>query len=208
MTENGLIQAWLAAARRGDRLALTKLLTIHHHRLRTRAKTRLPAVMEARTGPEDVLQEVYLDVFRQIDRFEDRGPGSFTKWLYGILDRKLAATRRAMHAKARDVNREVPAERSAADSYWNLFDHVYADSGTPSRAMRREEAMSALLACVAGLASGHRRVIQLRFLEGLSVREVAARLGKSEAAIVALTRRALDALRASMDQMGEFTHGV
>jgi RNA polymerase sigma factor (sigma-70 family) len=58
------------------------------------------------------------------------------------------------------------------------------------------------------LSETHRQVIQLRFLKGLSVDEVAARLGKSNAAVVALTKRALEALRTSMDRMGEFTHGA
>ncbi|HUU99103.1 MAG TPA: sigma-70 family RNA polymerase sigma factor, partial [Phycisphaerae bacterium] len=88
------------------------------------------------------------------------------------------------------------------------LDHIYADSGTPSRVARRQEALSALPMGLSDLSESHRQVIELRFLEGLSVAEVAARLGKSEAAVVALTKRALEALRQSMDRLGEFTHGV
>jgi DNA-directed RNA polymerase specialized sigma24 family protein len=51
-------------------------------------------------------------------------------------------------------------------------------------------------------------VIQLRFLEGLSVEQVAERLGKTNAAIVALSKRALEALRKTMDGLGEFTRGA
>jgi RNA polymerase sigma factor (sigma-70 family) len=104
------------------------------------------------------------------------------------------------------VAREVPADR-AAESCWNLLDQVYADSGTPSRAMRRQEALGALLTCVSDLSDVHRQVIQMRFLDGLPVAQVAARLQKTEAAIVALTRRALTELRRLLDQRGEFTHG-
>ena len=57
------------------------------------------------------------------------------------------------------------------------------------------------------LSEPHRQVIQLRFLGGLSVREVADRLDKSEAAVVALTKRALEALRQGMDRLGDFTRG-
>ena len=45
----------------------------------------------------------------------------------------------------------------------------------------------------------------MRFLEGMSVSETAGRLEKSEAAVVALTKRALVELRKRMDGMGEFT---
>ena len=208
MTEASQIAIWVTAAQRGNQLALTKLLTACHRRLRARAEARLPAAMKAKRGPEDILQEVYLDVFRQINRFEDRGPGSFLNWVYAILDRKLAAARRAAHYQMRDIDREVTIRTPAADSYWDLLDQLYADSGTPSRVVRREEVLRALSACITDLSEPHRQVVQMRFLDGLSVDDVATRLGKSKAAIVALTKRALEALRRSMDQLGEFTHGV
>ena len=208
MTEASQIAIWVTAAQGGNQLALTKLLTACHRRLRARAAARLPAAMKAKRGPEDILQEVYLDVFRQINRFEDRGPGSFLNWLYAILDRKLAAARRAAHYQMRDIDREVTIGTPAADSYWDLLDQLYADSGTPSRVVRREEVLRALSACITDLSEPHRQVVQMRFLDGLSVDDVATRLGKSKAAIVALTKRALEALRRSMDQLGEFTHGV
>jgi RNA polymerase sigma-70 factor (ECF subfamily) len=208
MDEASQITIWVTAAQRGNQLALTKLLTACHRQLRTRAEARLPAALKAKRGPEDILQEVYLDVFRQINRFEDRGPGSFLNWLYAILDRKLAAARRAAHYQMRDIDREVAIGTPAADSYWDLLDQLYADSGTPSRVVRRAEVLRALSACITDLSEPHRQVIQMRFLDGLSVDDVATRLGKSKAAIVALTKRALEALRKSMDQLGEFTHGV
>jgi RNA polymerase sigma-70 factor (ECF subfamily) len=208
MTEQSQFHGWVAASQRGDRLALAKLLASCHPRLRARAEARMDPAIKVRGGPDDVLQEVYLQVFRQIDRFEDRGPASFLSWVYAILDHKLVDLQRAGRRDMRDVAREVPAAvRSDSSSYWNLFDQVYADTGTPSRVARRQEALGALLACVSGLSESHRQVIQLRFLEGLALGEVAARLGKSEAAVVALTRRALDALRASMNRLGEFTRG-
>ena len=208
MAEHNPTEDWVAAAQQGDRLALIKLLATCHQRLRARAEARMPAALKARGDPDDILQEVYLDVFRQIYRFESRGPGSFLNWVYAILDHKLAAARRAAHYKMRDINREVPpAAGSDSSSYWNLLDNLYADPVTPSRVIRRDEALGALLACLANLSEPHRDVIQLRFLDGFSVEEVATRLDKSKPAVVALCRRALMALRASMDRLGEFTHG-
>jgi RNA polymerase sigma-70 factor (ECF subfamily) len=173
-----------------------------------RAEALLDRAVRPKIGPDDIVQEVYLDVARRIDRFEDRGPDSFLNWLHAILEQKLIDAQRAAHRKVRDVGREVPIERLAADSYWNLLDNVYADSTTPSRVARRDEAFSALLICVADLSEAQRQVVQLRFLEGLPVVDVAQRLGRSEAAVTALTKRALEALRRSMDRLGEFTHGA
>ncbi|MBU0637259.1 MAG: RNA polymerase sigma factor [Planctomycetes bacterium] len=200
-------EAWVSAAQRGDRLALAKLLATFHPRLRAWTEARMEAALKAKLGPDDILQEVYLDVARQIAQFENRGPGAFLKWVSAILQNKLTDACRAAHCQIRDVDREVHAGGGASKSYWDLLDNMYADSGTPSRVIRREEALGALLTCIADLSEAHGQVIRLRFLEGCSVQEVASRLGKSEAAVVALTRRALDALRKSMDRRGEFTHG-
>ncbi len=208
MSEHDLTANWISAAQNGDELALAKLLAAHHPRLRARAEARMDAPLKARLGPDDLLQEVYLQVFRQIGGFENRGPAAFLNWLYTILDHKLIDARRAGHRQARDVDRERQATPTAsADSYWSLFGQLQAESGTPSRVVRRDEAVGALLTCLARLSETHRDVIQLRFLEGRPLAEVAACLGKSEDAVVALSQRALKALRAALDQLGEFSTG-
>jgi RNA polymerase sigma-70 factor (ECF subfamily) len=206
MPEDSPSREWLARARQGDTVAASKLLASYHPTLRGRVAARMSTALKARLEPEDILQEVYLDVFRRIDRFEDRGPDSFYNWVLTIVDSKLSDAGRAIHRKVRDVAKEVRARAlGGTESYWNLLDQLYADSGTPSRVVRNQEVVGALLTCISRLSELHRQVIELRFLEGRSVGEVAARLGKSEAVIVAHTRRALEALRKAMGQMGEFT---
>jgi RNA polymerase sigma-70 factor, ECF subfamily len=207
MGEPGQIESWVAAARGGDTLAVGKLLAAFHPVLRTRAATRLNPVLRARLEPEDVLQQVYLQVVRQIGGFRGADADAFVNWVLTILDHQLIDAWRALHRQVREVDRERPRPvPTGAESYADLLDHLYAESGTPSRIVRKEEALEALLACVCGLSEAHRQVIQLRFLEGLAVEEVAARLQTTKPAVVALTRRALDALRQSMDRMGDFTH--
>ena len=208
MTERSQTASCITAAQRGDRLALAKLLARCHPQLRRWADARMDRAIKAKIDPDDVLQDVYLDVARQIDRFEDRGPGSFLNWVHAILNQRLVDTLRAAHCQARDADREVRLDGADADSHWNLLDELYADSGTPSRVARRQEALDALLSSLADLPEHRRRVIQLRFMEGLSVGEVAGRLGKSEDAVVALTRRAVAALRTAMDRRGDFTRGL
>jgi RNA polymerase sigma-70 factor, ECF subfamily len=200
---------WLTEARRGNSRALAKLLATLHPQLRARVETRLDPDLKARLDPDDVLQEVYVRVFRHIDQFEERGPGSFLGWVIAILDNKLLDVRRAAHCQARDVARERPdRRRDSDDSYWSLLDQLHADSGTPSRVVRRQEALTALLASLDELSESYRDIIEWRFLDGLGVAEVAARLGKTEGAVAALTQRALHALRDAFSRRGEFTRGI
>ena len=209
MVEQDHTETWIAAARGGDSVALARLLAGYHPRLRGRAEALMDPAIKGRLSPDDILQEVYLRVFRHVDQFEDRGPQSFLNWVYTILEHTLVDARRRAHRQIRDVDREAAAAVGAGDSsYWGLLDHVYADSDTPSRLLRRQEAVGALLASLPNLSDSHRQVVQLRFLEGLPVVEVAARLNISKAAVVARTKRALTALRGQMDELGEFTRGT
>ena len=210
MVENSQTNIWISEVQQGDTLALSKLLASYHPRLRARAEARMDPAIKARNGPDDILQDVYIRVFRQVGNFEVRDPNSFLNWIYTILDHVLVDAHRSAHRKVRDVARESPpvVAVDGSSSYWNLFDQIHAVSASPSRVIRREEALGALLACMIQLTEDQQHVIRLRFMEGQSVAEVAKQLDKSEGAVVALTRRALEALRISMQQMGEFTHGL
>ena len=208
MAERSRAEVWVNKAREGDPLAVSKLLASYYPALQARLVARMDRALKARLEPEDILQQVYLEVFRRLDEFEDRGADSFLNWVLTILDHKLIDAQRALHRQKRDVAREIPRRAMAgSESCWNLLDQLYADSSTPSRAVRHQEAVGALLACISRLSDSHRQVIQLRFLEGRSVEEAAKRLDKSEAVIVARTKSALKALRKCMDGLGEFTRG-
>lgn len=201
---------WLTAAQAGDRLALAKLLALHHPALAARVARRLDESTRRRSAPEDILQEVYVQVFRQIGQFEPRGPGAFLAWVETIADHKVTDAQRAARRVRRDVQREAPppaALPGGSGSYCYLLEHIYRDSATPSRVARRQEAVGLLLSCVANLHESYRQVIELRFLQGLPLSEVARRLQRTEGAVVALTQRALAALRAAMDRAGDVTHG-
>jgi RNA polymerase sigma-70 factor (ECF subfamily) len=203
MTGSDQTELWVTAACAGDQLALAKLLAAYHPVLAARVVTRLDPTLRARISPEDVLQEVYLQLFRQVVRFEQRGPNAFLNWALTILDHKLVDLQRGAHCAQRDVARESPPDaRDRSNSYWSLLDQVYRDSTTPSRIVRQEETVAALMACVQRLPEAYRGVIELRFLEGLPVGQVAQRLGKTEDAVVALTQRALRALREALDARG------
>lgn len=204
-----LTSTWIEEARQGSEFALKKLLTVYYPALQQRVSMRMDPRMRARLGPEDVLQQVYLEVFRRMGTFENRGPNSFLTWVLTIADGKLADAHRECFRKKRDLARELREGGNALDeSAFRLLDQAYADSTTPSRVVRRDEAVAAVLSCLEKLSDVHRDVLELRFLQGLSVADAASRLDKSEASIVAATRRALAALRTAMDERGEFTRGA
>ncbi len=200
MSDDPTIRTWLAEAARGDALAVQKLILIHHSRLRAVAARGIAPELRGKLEPGDVLQQVYVDVVRRIGEFEYRGPDSFFHWLKGILEAKLIDFRRYYHAGARDVAREIaPGDRPSG--YEALAAHAAIDSMTPSRVVAREEAESLLLAALAGLADDHRRVLELRYLKGYRLADIAAMMDRSPAAVQMLCGRAMRQLRAAIQQI-------
>ena len=70
---------------------------------------------------------------------------------------------------------------------------------TPSRAAVREERRRRLREAVASLPDEHREVLRLRYGEGLSAKEVARRLNKSDVATRVLLARLVRRLQELLD---------
>ena len=70
------------------------------------------------------------------------------------------------------------------------------------REHRELEERVSLFQLVDRLPDTQRQVIQMRFVEGCSIRDVAVALGRSEGAVKQLQLRALESLRKSMGHHG------
>lgn len=204
MTDSTETQVLIKKARHGDEQAVQRLLVLYHPRLKARLLRQMDPVMRSKMEPEDILQQVYLETFRAIGQFEYQGPDSFLRWMYAILDRKLIDEHRALRAERRDVRREVkPAAASAGQTtYIDLLARITSGGTTPSQVVRKEEALGVLAACVATLPDHYREVIQMRFIEGRPVAEVAERLGRSIGSIHMICHRALKQLRDHAERLG------
>ncbi len=91
----------LARAVEGEHLALQRLLIPYQRRLLARIKRKLPTFLKGMTAPEDVLQEVYVEVFGAIRAFRDQGNGAFYRWLLTIADNRVIDIVRAQCAAKR-----------------------------------------------------------------------------------------------------------
>jgi DNA-directed RNA polymerase specialized sigma24 family protein len=99
---------------------------------------------------------------------------------------------RALRAKKRDGD-----EHSLDRSDWSRAGAAGVRSPGPATAAAAAEESRALARRFLALAPEHRRVIGLRQFEGLSARETAARMGRTETAVHSLYRRALAAWEAA-----------
>lgn len=188
----------------GDEDAIRRLLVLYHPRLRARLLQKMDGAMRARLEPEDILQQVYLEAFKAVGTFKYLGPNSFLRWLFTILDRKLIDEHRALHADRRDVRRELQgsAPPSHLTTYVDLLHRLQAAGGTASQVVRKNEAIGIMTACLASLPEHYRKVIQLRFIEGKPVADVATELDRSIGSIHMICHRALLQLRELVEKFG------
>lgn len=132
-------------------------------------------------SPEDLTGEVFLQVVRDLHRFEGDASG-FRSWVFTIAHHRLIDARRKQQRHPVDPH---PAED--LDPHLPQIERV---EGAALDRVAAEEAIGLLDA----LTADQREVLLLRLVGGLSVRETASAVDKTEGAVKALQRRALSAL--------------
>jgi RNA polymerase sigma-70 factor (ECF subfamily) len=127
---------------------------------------------------EDLTEDVFVKVYEKLDRYVERGM-PFTAWLYRIAHNHLVDYLRSlprMAAHSLDEVAEVP-EVAASAAYRQVLDR------------------QSLEPAMARLTPEQRQAIELRFMEGMSVAETAAAMGRSDEAVKKLQARALANMR-------------
>jgi len=172
--------ALLEEAKAGNRRAFDELVERFHTRLGSELGAYLASYRETGRDIEEVVNETFARAFESIGRFELRGDDSFFPWLYGIAKHVIGKA----------------AYEARTTRYIEIDERVSAPGTTPSQALRRDERFNRLQDAVASLKPEYRDVLRLVRLEGLKIRDVAARMGRSEFAVKHLLARALAELRA------------
>src|SRR5947209_2103262 len=151
-----------ARARAGDTVAFEELMICTQHKVVSTAWRMLGDREDAR----DAAQEVFLRVFKYLDRFDPAQ--DFHGWLYRITLNVChdAARRRRKTDEGSDWF-DTPAHERAAESLQTI---THADA---EELLLREQQRALVTRALATLSEKERAAIVLRDLEGLSTEEVA-----------------------------------
>lgn len=182
----------------GDVDAWQRLIVHYHSALYRAVAARIGPGLRQHLDPDDVLQQAYVAAFRAVADCRFVGPAGFYKWLERIALNQLKDAQRALRRQKRDIVREARAGPDLSASCPDLIQRLAASETTPSRQIARDEAVAAVLSCLARLSAEQRAIVRLRYLEGRSVADVAACLGKTEGAVHMLCHRGLKAMRELM----------
>ena len=196
----------LDLAVRGDRPALQRLLLGCHDRLVGMLAERIPARLRRVVAAEDLLQEVYIEACRRIGDFQPRGGDSFHHWLAGIAHHRLINAIKLQQAAKRGgdkVQMEIHLRRPSG-SVAALIDEFARYDRTPSQSASGHESEQAVKAALAGLREDYRQAIELRYVHGLPVKDVAAAMDRTDRAVHMLCYRGLRELRAVLGETSDF----
>ena len=152
-------KALIARIASGDRLAMQVLFARHHVRI-YRFVLRL---VRDQWKAEDLISEVFLDVWRQADRFERRS--TVSTWLLAIA-----------RFKALSALRRKPEEGLDEDAALEIED--LADN--PEVTLEKKDRSAVIRKCLMGLSAEHREIIDLVYYHEKSVEEVAKIVGIPE----------------------------
>lgn len=186
----------IVRARRGDSAARQQLLVRYRDRLRRMVAVRLDRRLAARLDPSDVVQEALLDAAQKLSDYLEHRPVPFYPWLRRLAwEHLIKLHQRHITARKRSANRE---ERQVLalpnESALELAQRLVSPGTSPSNGLLREEVRGRVQAALARLPEGDREVLVLRYLEQLSVREIAAVLTLTEGAVKMRHTRALGRL--------------
>ncbi len=193
MRANEVHQGLVERAADGDQVALKVLLTRSRLGLHEYIAGRIPRNGHPLIDAEDIIQATHVSVFQNITALRSTHPASFNRWIKTIALSHLRNTIKLHRAVKRGEDRQVAgdARKTWEDSTLALFDALAAAGRTPSLSFARREAITAMETALSELPLHYQHAVRLTHLEGLSVKEAAQIMGRTERAIHGLCRRAL-----------------
>lgn len=174
----------------GDPHAFGRLVALHEAMVFNLAARLLGDREEAR----DLAQDVFLQVYRMLGRFEGRS--SLRTWIYRITvnlcrNRQRSWMRRR-RARACRIEELTPAEEARLGT-------GHGQVETPFDELRRIERARVVQEALLALSFDHRAILTLREVEGLSCEQIGTTLGLPEGTVKSRLARARDRLRAVLE---------
>lgn len=147
-----------------------------------------------RAQAEDILQEVYVNVWRAAQSFDAAQSQPLT-WLTSIARNRAIDSLRRTQTQPRTVTGFSNSDDEDSD----VYDTVASDAPGPLELLSRASDARALAACIEGLSAQQRQSVALAFFDGLSHAEVAERMRQPLGTVKSWVRRAMMSLKSCLE---------
>lgn len=177
-----------------DAAALAAYMDARKPALMTFIEHRLGAALRGKLEPADVYQELAIKAIRELPNteFGDREPFN---WLCHLGEQCIVDGHRHFAAGKRSTGKEQPGNVVMGEGSQDFIALLAASVTSPTQAVVRNERTKRLLDALATLPAEHREAIHLRYGQGLSTKDVAKKIGKSDVATRVLLSRVVQKLQ-------------
>lgn len=141
------------------------------------------AVTRSHSDADDILQEVWRTLLVKIDQYDDSRP--FRPWAMGVARLQVLKWRQA-RGRSREISSPEVLDLLAATA------EEHADE--------IDVRLSFLEACMGRLTVACRNIMEMKYLHGMHIADIATRVGRNVAAVEMTLVRARRALRECIDQ--------
>lgn len=183
------LSALLSRAGLGDRAAFATL----YERTSSHLFAVVLRICRDRAQAEDILQEVYVNVWRAASGFDAAQSQPLT-WLTSIArNRAIDGLRRTQ------TQPQLQTIHTGDDEDSDVYDTTADDNPGPLDLLSRASDARALAHCMQDLSASQRQSVALAFYDGLSHAEVAEQMGQPLGTVKSWVRRALLSLKSCLE---------
>jgi RNA polymerase sigma-70 factor (ECF subfamily) len=166
------------------------------------ARLHLDPRLRGKVDLSGVVQQTLWEGHQALLPSPSPGDAQLAALLRRLLANNLADEVRKCYADKRDVDRERSLEAALEASSSRLEAFLAADQSTPQQRAGRNEELLRLAAALERLPEAQRQAVELHYLRGWRLEEIAHHLGRGKSDVAGLLHRGLDKLRAFLQAPG------
>ncbi len=174
----------------GDGAAQERLILSCRPLIRVAAKRHLDTFLQQRCDASDVVQMTCMDAHASLPSFRGRSYPELLCWLQTILERNIWKIREEHLGMKRDVRRETRIDDGLSGLSFVWSTAGQAESSPVSKLIVGESALC-VAAALEQLPTEFRTVLEMRFLDGMKLGEIASHQEVTLGCIAGRLRRGL-----------------
>lgn len=146
----------------------------------------------------DIVQQTLLEAHNNREQYRGATPAECFAWLRRILTNTILDNVRRYTREKRNVDQVVSIEQVIRGSAMRAEQWLTDRHSSPTETAERNEQFQQLAEALMKLPDAQREAIELYHLQGCDLKDVAARMNRSGAAVAGLIHRGLRQLRISL----------
>ncbi|MEE2641207.1 MAG: sigma-70 family RNA polymerase sigma factor [Planctomycetota bacterium] len=162
------------------------------------ARMQLDRRLQSKLDSSDIVQQTMLQAHRAQNNFRGSSDKQLAGWLRQILARNVYHATRDFQRDKRDVRNERSIENAMDNSAARVEAWLQADQTSPATKAVKNEQVLQLANCLDQLDEAKRTAIELHYLQGWKLAEVAEHMDRSISGVAGLVHRGLKELKQFM----------